>query len=74
MSNNQFNPQTTIIFDDSIVEILHNPELTNKPYLVRLHGYTSENYETRMSETELKELSEFINDYLDNINVKTTNY
>ena len=61
-----FNPTTTIIFDDSIIEILHNPNVTKYPYLMRLSGYISERYETRMSREELRDLAEFINYYLDN--------
>ena len=61
-----FNPTTTIIFDDSIIEIQYNDLLNNKPYLVKLTGYISESYETRMSAEELRGLAEFINYYLDN--------
>lgn len=61
-----FNPTTTIIFDDSIIEIQYNDLLKNKPYLVKLTGYTSEYYETRMSGEELRGLAEFILKYLDN--------
>lgn len=62
---NNFDPTNTIIFDDSIIEIQYNDLLKNKPYLVKLHGYTSEYYETRMSGEELRSLAEFINCYLD---------
>lgn len=60
-----FDPTTTIIFDDSIIEIQYNDLLKNKPYLVKLTGYISEYYETRMSGEELRQLAEFINYYLD---------
>ena len=59
-----FDPTTTIIFDDSIIEIQYNPLLKNKPYLVKMTGYTSEYYETRMSGEELRGLAEFILHYL----------
>ena len=61
-----FNPTNTIIFEDSIIEIQYNRLLTKQPYLVKLYGYISEKYETRMSRKELKQLSEFINWYLEN--------
>ena len=61
-----FDPTTTIIFDDSIIEIQYNDLLKNKPYLVKLTGYISEYYETRMSGEELRGLAEFINYYLEN--------
>ena len=61
-----FDPTTTIIFDDSIIEIQYNDLLKNKPYLVKLTGYISEYYETRMSCEELRALADFINYYLDN--------
>lgn len=61
-----FDPTTTIIFDDSIIEILHNPNVTKYPYLMRLSGYISERYETRMSREELRGLAEFILKYLEN--------
>lgn len=61
-----FNPTTTIIFDDSIIEIQYNDLLKNKPYLVKLHGYISGQYETRMSCEELRQLADFINYYLEN--------
>lgn len=64
--NRGFDPTTTIIFDDSIIEIQYNDLLNNKPYLVKLTGYISESYETRMSCEELRGLAEFINYYLDN--------
>lgn len=60
-----FDPTTTIIFDDSIIEIQYNDLLKNKPYLVKLTGYISEYYETRMSGEELRGLADFINYYLD---------
>lgn len=68
---NNFDPTTTIIFDDSIIEIQYNDLLKNKPYLVKLHGYISEHYETRMSGEELRRLADFINYYLDNQYDKT---
>lgn len=61
-----FDPTTTIILDDSIIEIQYNDLLKNKPYLVKLHGYISGSYETRMSCEELRELADFINYYLEN--------
>ena len=64
--NEPFNPTNTIIFEDSIIEIQHNRLLTKQPYLLKLYGYISEKYETRMSREELKQLSEFINWYLEN--------
>lgn len=63
---NSYDPTTTIIFEDSIVEILYNSSLTKNPYLVRIHGYMSGRYETRMSCEELRDLAKFINYYLDN--------
>lgn len=63
---NNFDPTTTIIFDDSIIEIQYNDLLKNKPYLVKLTGYISEYYETRMSCEELRGLADFINQYLEN--------
>lgn len=64
--NDRFNPTQTIIFEDSIIDIQYNPLLTKQPYLVKLHGYISDQYETRMSREELKQLAEFINWYLEN--------
>lgn len=64
--NEPFNPTNTIIFEDSIIEIQHNRLLTKQPYLLKLYGYISEKYEARMSREELKQLSEFINWYLEN--------
>ena len=61
-----FDPTTTIIFDDSIIEIQYNDLLKNKPYLVKLTGYISEYYETRMSGEELRDLADFILQYLEN--------
>jgi len=64
--NRGFDPTTTIIFDDSIIEILHNPNVTKYPYVMRLSGYISERFETRMSRVELRGLAEFILKYLEN--------
>ena len=71
-----FDPTTTIIFDDSIIEIQYNDLLKTKPYLVKLHGYISEYmaptiympsiHEARMSGEELRGLADFILKYLEN--------
>lgn len=65
LMNDRFNSTQTIIFEDSIIDIQYNCLLTKQPYLVRLYGYISEQYEIRMSRAELKQLTEFINLYLE---------
>lgn len=53
----------TILFDNDIVEIHKNPNLTVRPYLIRLSGWNN-HYEIRMSKIELKGLVEILNNCL----------
>jgi hypothetical protein len=57
----------SIMFDDRIIEIHHNINLRNKPYLVRVFTYN--NYypnEFRLSQIELQDLYKIL-DYNENI-------
>jgi hypothetical protein len=38
-----------------LIEIHHNPMLSNKPYLVRVYEYDKEPVEMRAAENEIKE-------------------
>lgn len=55
------------MFDDRIIEIHHNTNLRNKPYLVRVFTYNN-HYpnEFRLSQIELQDLYKIL-DYNENI-------
>jgi len=58
------------MLNDRVIEIHHNLNLKNKPYLVKVFDYN--NYypnEFRLNETELKELYKILN-YNENIQEK----
>jgi len=62
----------TIVIDDLLVEIHHNPNITNKPYDLRIYGY--DGYTThRLGQDDILKLSEALADFVfDNPN--TTGY
>lgn len=51
---------------DHFVEILHNPNVTNKCFLIRLTGYTQERYEMMLNRDDLKELTDLFHKFLEN--------
>lgn len=57
----------TIIFEDNVIEILHNTLLSKNPFLVRIYDYHNQPFEIRMNAEELKEMSEFIDSFLSDI-------
>lgn len=48
-----------IILEDLVIEILHNPNLTNKPYLLRCTTW-NDKIEVRLTESELSKISDTI--------------
>ena len=55
------------MFDDRIIEIHHNINLRNKPYLVRVFTYNNDYpNEFRLSQIELQDLYKIL-DYNENI-------
>jgi hypothetical protein len=54
--------------EDGLIEILHNPNITNNCYLIRLMNYSNERYEMRLSGDDLKGLADFIYRYLEKTN------
>lgn len=55
-----------IVLDQDAVEILANENLLYKPYLLRFSNYGNERYEMRLSRDDLKVLTDFLNNYLEN--------
>lgn len=55
-----------IVLDEDAIEILVNENLLYKPYLLRLTNYGNERYEMRLSGDDLKVLTDFLNNYLEN--------
>lgn len=51
---------------DHFVEVLHNPNVTNKCFLIRLNGYTQERYEMMLNRDDLKELTDLFHKFLEN--------
>jgi hypothetical protein len=57
MLNVNSTKQQTFNLDYDIIEVHHNPNLKNKPYLVRVFNYNSvDPDELRLDENELKNL------------------
>lgn len=56
-----------LILENDIVEILHNANLKNKPYLIRLVNFSNENYEIRVDRADIKFLVNFLQDYMEGI-------
>lgn len=51
---------------EHFVEVLHNPHISNKCYMIRLTGYTQERYEMMLSKDDLKGLADLLNKFLEN--------
>jgi hypothetical protein len=55
--------------EDGLIEILHNPNITNKCYLIRLMNYSNEGMEMMVNREDMKELAELFNRVLENTQV-----
>lgn len=55
----------TIVWEDDIIEIFYNSNLSNNPYLIRFTNYHNMRYEIRANENDIKELSEILNKIVD---------
>ena len=54
----------TIVLEYDLIEIHHNKNLKNKPYLIRLFSYNNNDpQEIRLNETELKDLYKILKEY-----------
>ncbi len=54
----------TIVLEYDLIEIHHNPNLKNKPYLVRVFSYNNNDpHEIRLDEVELKNLYNILKEY-----------
>jgi hypothetical protein len=54
----------TIVLEYDLIEIHHNKNLKNKPYLVRVYSYNNDDpHEIRLNETELKDLYKILKNY-----------
>ena len=51
------NKLQTIVWEDDIIEIFYNANLSNKPYLIRLSNYHNMVYEIRADHSDVEELS-----------------
>ena len=53
-----------IVLEYDLIEIHHNKNLKNKPYLVRVFSYNKDDpHEIRLNETELKNLYKILREY-----------
>lgn len=50
---------------DHFVEVLHNPNISNKCYLIRLTGYTQERYEMMLNREDLRGMADLLNKFLE---------
>jgi len=48
-----------------LVELLYNPNLSKRNYMLRIKNDIYQKYETVLRRDELKELADFINEFLD---------
>ena len=54
----------TIVLEYDLIEIHHNKNLKNKPYLVRVFSYNNNDpHEIRLDEVELKNLYNILKEY-----------
>lgn len=51
---------------DDFVEILHNPHLSNRCYMIRLTNYSNERYSMMINKEDLKGLADLLNKFLEN--------
>lgn len=51
---------------DDFIEILHNPSIKNKSYLIRLTNFGNERYYLTLNRDNMMVLAEFILKYLEN--------
>jgi hypothetical protein len=51
------NKLQTIVWEDDIIEIFYNANLSKKPYLIRLSNYHNMVYEIRADHSDIEELS-----------------
>lgn len=58
--------EKVIILYDSVITLLYNDQLSNRPYLVRLNNRYNELYETRCSREDLLALVESVLTFVDN--------
>jgi hypothetical protein len=49
---------------DDFVEILHNPNINNKCYMIRLINYDGERYTMAINKEDLGKLANLINNFL----------
>lgn len=53
---------------DDFIEIIHNPSLTNRCYLLRLTNYANERYSMMVNKEDLGKLANLINKFLEQQN------
>ena len=51
-----------------LVELLHNPNLSKRNYMLRIKNDLYQKYETTLRRDELKSLADFIYDFLEDTN------
>ena len=51
--------------DDGLIEILHNPNITNNCYLIRLMNYSNERTEMMVNRDDMGRLAELFNRILE---------
>jgi hypothetical protein len=53
-----------------LVELLHNPHLSKRNYMLRIKNDIYQKYETVLKREELQALADFINEFLDDTDGK----
>lgn len=56
--------KTTLDLSNDMVDILHNPLLSHRPYLLRLTNFSNETYELRLDFGQINELYNFLGGYI----------
>ena len=65
MDESEYKKQTISINDDLLLEIHHNPILSNKPYYLRIYSY-NDYTEHRLNQQEMFDLAESIAEFARN--------
>lgn len=57
--------KSVTLYDD-VVEMLYNPSISNKCYMIRIHNYSGEKYTMTVNKEDLGKLANLINNFLEN--------
>ena len=56
--------RSTLDLTNDMIDILYNPDLSHRPYLLRLTNFSNERYELRLDNEQMNDLYNFLGDYI----------